>query len=339
MVYLGPSDRDDLLSRSQGEVRGRRLLRTETQIHVIAVDIGASGLRAATASLDGEVLRRSACAFELDATREELRASFRKVISALETSGAEAALGVAIPGFLEPEGTVRPGLNLVSMIGMDVAAEFSMASRLQDVVVLPDLAAAALAEASVRDSPHDRLLCVGLGSGANAALAVDRQVVDLADGALGDAGHVIVEPDGPACPCGGRGCLEAVCSGIALARDGAPLGLADGRAVIQAARSGHPEAIGLLERAGVALGRAVASWAAMTVPDVVVVVGGLSSAEDLLLEPARRELARVAQPRYVSRLGIRTGVLGPDATLIGAAIAAGNVVRSPEPVFQEKGSR
>jgi glucokinase len=311
----------------------------ETRIHVIAVDIGASGLRAATASLDGEVLQRAARDFEMDATRDQLRASFREVISALDSSGSGAALGVAIPGFLGPGGAVRPGLNLVAMIGMDVAAEFAVASKLRDVVVLPDLAAAALAEASLSTSPEDRLLCVGLGSGANAALAVGGRVVDLADGALGDAGHVIVEPDGPPCPCGGRGCLESVCSGIALARDGAALGLADGRAVVEAARAGRHEAIRLLERAGVALGRAIASWAAMTVPDVVTVVGGLSSAEDLLLEPARRELARVAQPRYAAGLRIRPGVLGQDATLIGAAIAAASLARSSQPAVQQKGSR
>ena len=202
----------------------------------------------------------------------------------------------------------------------------------------PTSPAAALAESSLSPGGDSRLLCVGLGTGANAALAVGRHVVDLADGALGDAGHIVVEPDGPACPCGGRGCLEAVCSGIAFARDGRPFGLADGRAVVQAAREGRLEAIQLLDRAGVALGRAIASWAAMTVPDVVAVVGGLSAAGDLLLEPARRELRRLAQPRYAA-LHIRPGVLGSEATITGAAIAAiDKALSAPKPP-QPKGQR
>ena len=323
--------------------------RTETHIHVIAVDIGASGLRAATANLDGEMLERADRAFELDATADELRTAFREVIASLGPLGAgddadkaavhKTAVGVAIPGFLARGGTVKPGLNLTAMIGMDVTAEFCLATGHRDVVVLPDLAAAALAEASIGTDPDARLLCVGLGSGVNAALAVGGRVVDLADGALGDAGHVVVEPDGPACPCGGRGCLEAVCSGIALARDGTPFGLTDGRAVVEAARAGHPDAVRIIERAGIALGRAIASWAAMTVPDVVTVVGGLSPAGDLLLDPARRELARVAQPRYATTLAIRPGVLGQDATLVGAAVAAGALARSAQHTVLEKGSR
>jgi glucokinase len=308
------------------------------QIHVIAVDIGASGLRAATVGPHGELLQRAERTLELGATKEELRASFRGVISELGSYERARAVGVAIPGFLDRDGTVRRGVNLVEMVGMNVASEFAGASGVRDVVVIPDLAAAALAEASVRNAP-ERLLCVGIGSGANAALAVGERVIDLADGALGDAGHVVVEPDGPLCPCGGRGCLEALCSGIALARDGRALGLADGRAVIEAAREGHPDAMSLIKRAGTALGRAIACWAAMTVPDVVVVVGGLSSAGDLLLGPARDELARVAQPRYATGLRIKAGVLGPDATLIGAGRAAASLARSSEDVLNRKGSR
>ena len=208
--------------------------------------------------------------------------------------------------------------------------------------MLPDLAAAALAEASVRDSPTgDRLLCVGLGSGANAALAVDRQVVDLADGALGDAGHVIVEPDGPTCPCGGRGCLEAVCSGIALARDGAPFGTRrrtcrHTSSTLRAIR----EAIGLLDRAGVALGRADRElgrddgarrrWSCRR-----TVLGGRSLAR---AGPSRARSG--GSTPLVSRHGMSDRRPGADATLIGAAIAAGNVARSlMQAPSQEKGSR
>jgi glucokinase len=295
-------------------------------------------VRAVTTNLEGAMLQRAERQLSMDATRDELRASFHEVLAALGSTSRPSALGVAIPGFLDREKTVRSGVNLVEMVGMNIEAEFSLASGVHNVVVLPDLAAAALAEASASSGEGDRLLCVGLGTGANAALAVGRHVVDLADGALGDAGHVVVEPDGPTCPCGGRGCLEAVCSGIALARDGEPFGLDDGRAVIQAARAGHPRAVQLLDRAGVALGRAIASWAAMTVPDVVAVVGGLSSAGDLLLEPARRELGRVAQPRYAA-LHVRPSILGSEATIIGAAIAAIDAARSLMQAPQPKGDR
>lgn len=326
-------------ARRQPSYKPGTARRTERQIQVIAVDIGASALRAATTSLDGDLHRRAARPLRFDDTIEDLRTAFREVIAALEPGTDVGAVGVAIPGFLDRNRKVRPGIHLSQMVGMHVAAEFADASGVREVVVLPDLAAAAIAEAAAGADLADRLLCVGLGTGANAALAVAGKVVDVADGALGDAGHVVVEPEGPVCPCGGRGCLEAVCSGIALARGGAHFGLDDGRAVIEAARAGRGEAVGLLDRAGVALGRAIASWAAMTVPDRVAVVGGLSMAGDLLLEPARRELGRIAQPRYAARLPILAGVLGPDAALVGAGMAAADHARALGRALEENGPR
>ncbi len=85
------------------------------------------------------------------------------------------------------------------------------------VEVVPDLAAAAVGEYRYGSGRGvERFLCVALGTGANAAAIVYGRVVDTAFGCLGDAGHVLVEPDGPDCACGGRGCLEAVASGWAL---------------------------------------------------------------------------------------------------------------------------
>jgi glucokinase len=168
----------------------------------------------------------------------------------------------------------------------------------------------------------ERFLCASLGTGVNAALTVGGRVVDVAYGCFGDAGHVCVEPDGPECPCGGRGCLEAVASGAAFARDGAPLGLPDAEAVVGAAREGHGGAAAIVARAGTALGRAIASWGTISFPTRVAVAGGLSAAGELLLEPARSELRRVGPPYVVERMEVVLGELGADAALAGAGLAA-----------------
>jgi glucokinase len=289
-------------------------------VEVLAIDIGGSGVRGARVSEDGVLGRRAAQSLDPSLDAREISGRLHAVVSALETAD-DVAVGVAFPGFLDGEGRIRPGIHLRSMVGMDLAKELAAGCKERPVAVLPDLGAVALGEAHFGNR-GERLLCVGLGSGANAALVVDGAVVDLAGGCLGDAGHVVVEPEGPACPCGGRGCLEAVCSGTALAREGAPLGLPDGVAVTEAAHQGRPEALALLERAGRGLGRALASWAAMTFPDRVVVVGGVSAAGELLLGPARRELDRVGQPTLVGELTVETGSCGSDAALLGAAFAA-----------------
>ena len=293
-------------------------------MRVLAIDIGGGGMRGARAEQGRLVGRRADRPLDLGLSAGELGALLCSVVSDLEPTTEDAAIGVSFPGFLDDAGRVRPGIYLEGMIGMDLAAELAPVAGDRPVAVLPDLAAAALGEAHF-GKPAERLLCVGLGTGANAALVASSRVVDLAGGCLGDAGHVVVEPDGPLCPCGGHGCLEAVCSGRALARDGAALGLPDARAVASAARAGKEEARALLERAGRALGRALAGWAAMTFPDRVVVVGGLSALGELLLAPARAELSRVGQPTLVAHLPVEVGVCGPDAALLGAASAAAAV--------------
>ena len=288
---------------------------------VLAIDIGGSGVRGARMSKMGILGPRAVRTLDVALDSREIVERLRAVITDLGPTHDDIALGVSFPGFLDTNGRILPGIHLRGMVGMDLAEELSSVCGDRSIAVIPDLGAAALGEAHFGNHVG-RLLCVGLGSGANAALVVDGAVVDLAGGCLGDAGHVVVEPYGPECPCGGRGCLEAVCSGAALARQGAQLGLPDGAAVTQAARRGHPEALALLGRAGTGLGRALASWAAMTFPESIVVVGGLSATGELLLAPARQELQRVGQPAIVRELSVEVGVCGSDAGLLGAALAA-----------------
>jgi len=287
----------------------------------IAVDIGGSGVRAARVGPAGLASAPERLPLESAIAREDLLGRIRSVVRV--AAGADGApVGVAVPSFVLPDGTIGRCPSLPALEGVDLAAELSGA------LVVPDLAAAALGE-----SRHGagrgvgRFLCVALGTGANAAAVVDGALVETAFGCLGDAGHVNVEPDGPECPCGGRGCLEAVASGFALARDGAPLGLQDGRAVIEAARAGREDATALLLRAGAALGRAIATWSALLWPDRVAVAGGLSTAGDLLLEPARRELRRVGTPYIVGQIELVQAELGRDATLVGAGVAALELTR------------
>src|SRR5439155_2437782 len=115
-------------------------------------------------------------------------------------------------------------------------------------------------------------------TGVGGGLIVDGRLVDGRDGQAGHIGHVIVEPDGPACACGARGCLEACIRGPAVR-----------------VRAGHdpPYSDGLLAWAGTQLGRALASAAALLDLEAVAVGGGVTeSTGDRLLGPARAEVER-----------------------------------------------
>ena len=292
-------------------------------VRAIGVDVGGSGVRAARTGPDGIDGARAAQPLDrtLDATQVTER--LRAVVAELRPGADDAGVAVAFPGFRDDSGRVAFAANLPGLDGLLVEEVLEPVAGGLAVCGLPDLAAAALGEARLGAGRGvARFLCASLGTGVNAALTVGGRVVDVAYGCFGDAGHVNVEPDGPECPCGGRGCLEAIASGVAFARDGAPLGLPDGAAVVAAARGGHPEAGEIVARAGAALGRAIATWGAIAFPERVAVTGGLSAAGELLLGPAREELRRVGPPYVVGRMELVLGELGPDATLAGAGMAA-----------------
>lgn len=233
------------------------------------------------------------------------------------------ALGISFPAFLDDAGRVVHIVNLPALEGVDLTARLHADVSARRVIPLPDLAAGTLAEARLgAGAGYRRVLCAALGTGANAGLAVGGAVKDVALGALGDAGHVQVEPDGPPCTCGGRGCLEAVCSGWALARAAEQAAWSSAEHMAAAALAGDARARALVGRAGVALGRALATWCAVFAPDVVVIAGSLAEIGPPLLEPAEREWRRVGVPYLVEGVELVRARFGGDAALVGAGLAA-----------------
>ncbi len=289
----------------------------------IGVDIGAGSIRAARVSPAGLDGPRPARPVSADLSAEEVRRRLLEVVAELAPEPADGGIGVAFPGFRDAAGRVAFAANLPGLDGSDLEADLAPVAAGLPVLPVPDVAAAAVGEARLGTGRGvDRFLCAAIGTGVNAAMTVGGRVLETAYGCLGDAGHVNVEPDGPPCPCGGAGCLEAVCSGLALARDGRPLELPSAEAVVRAAGAGDPDAGALVRRAGAALGRAIATWCVLTFPDRVAVAGGVSRAGELLLEPARAELRRVGPPYAVGAVEVVLAELGAEATLTGAGLVA-----------------
>jgi glucokinase len=285
----------------------------------VAIDIGGSGIRAATVGPTGVIGDVARWPLSHDISGSSLVVHMRDII---ERSDADV-IGVALPGFVNGEGRIIDTLNLPHISGVDLHAELETVASGRPVRSVQDIAGATLAESLLgTGAGADRFLCVTLGTGANAGLAVGGELVETAWGALGDAGHVCVDPAGPPCTCGGIGCLEAFASGVALAREGAVAGLGSARDVLQAAKRGDATAVDLVGRAGTALGRAIAIWSALVFPERVALVGGLAIVSDILIPAARAELERMAPQHAVANLELVTGALGVDATVIGAGLIA-----------------
>jgi glucokinase len=168
------------------------------------------------------------------------------------------------------------------------------------VFVENDCNLAALAEACLAVKlERGTLFYVTIGTGIGGGIVRDLKLLEL--GALGEAeiGHIVVESQGPPCPCGSRGCLETLCSGPGLSRLAEPIldRSVDARDLMEAFRRGDSSVQKTLEQAAHYLGIALASAINLLVPDVVVLGGGVMKDNPLFLDLIREKtLARVFPP-------------------------------------------
>lgn len=233
-------------------------------------------------------------------------------------------IGVAVAGFLDDERTC-----LVYNPNLPWLQNFPLKSYLAKHFDIPieleiDSNAACMAEYrfGFNEEPA-RFLCVTAGTGLGVGMTIDGQPLRFAYGCMGDVGHLIVDPHGTPCSCGGRGCAEALISAPALAHryrmatgDTGCLSLRD---VITAAGRGNSSAVEILGHAGTALGIAIASMATIFFPDHIAIAGGLSAAGDFVMEPVQQTFLEMAGTFARSRTKVSRASLGSNATLVGAA--------------------
>ena len=303
---------------------------------VLALDIGGTKLAAAVVDTTGQVAGFVERPTPVTADSAGLFACVQATLAtALQAAGASLSdlrgIGVGCGGPMGyPEGRVSP-LNIPAW------RDFPLRERLAASYGLPvwvdnDAKALALGEYWQGAGRGARaLLGMVVSTGVGGGLVLEGQLVHGARGNAGHIGHVIVRPNGPRCGCGARGCLEAIAAGPSLARAaaralrrGVPSGLQGcapltGQAVAAAARAGDPLAIGLLADAGRAVGRVLASAAALLDLDRVVIGGGVSQAGALVFEPLRGELARRARLAFTRELTVVPAQLGRQAGVVGAA--------------------
>lgn len=289
---------------------------------VIAVDCGGSNLRVARADAEGslgEIVR---------AATPERMADLAAVIAGLVGDpGSAGSIGIGVAGLVGGGGvTWTPHRHGAAP---DLAAELQGRLGLP-VVIDNDANMAALAEARRGAGVgHRMVLTVTVGTGIGAGLVIDG-VVERGRGHLGEVGHMVVDPRGPECVCGLRGCWEAVAAGRALDRaarirdEGAAEGA--GADLIAAAAAGDAAARHTVAAAGAALGRGLATLVAVLDPDVIVIGGGVGSIGEMLLDPARSAMMESTPGRAARRpTPVVAARFGPEAGLVGAAIAAGGV--------------
>ncbi|MEV6159711.1 ROK family protein [Nonomuraea sp. NPDC052129] len=184
------------------------------------------------------------------------------------------------------------------------------------VTVVNDARAFGLAElllGAARGLP-DVLFAV-LGTGVGGAVALRGGILVGPRDNLGEIGHVTVSPWGSVCCCGNRGCVETFAGGPGIVR---AFGSGSPKEIAEAARTGDGRALGVLSRAGWALGIALGDAAAFFGVGTVVVGGGISGALDLMRSALDKELER--RRPLIGEIAVIPAVLGPMAGAIGAAL-------------------
>ncbi|MEV5747731.1 ROK family protein [Actinoallomurus sp. NPDC052308] len=290
---------------------------------VLAVDVGGTKLAAALVEPGGRI-----AAYERISTPQPPHADaetlWRTVLSLIDRLPAArlAGVGVGCGGPMSwPSGKVSP-LNIPAWRG------FPLRERLQDrypdlpVRLHNDAVAMAVGE-HWRGAGRGRgdMLGMVVSTGVGGGLILGGRLVDGVSGNAGHIGHVIVDHEGPPCECGGRGCLEAIARGPGLAAWAREQGWPGetGKDLATDAARGHPIAVRAMNRAGWALGVAIASATHLCDLEVVAIGGGLSQAGPLLFRPLEDTLRAHARMDFARQVRVVPAALGQMAGLIGAA--------------------
>jgi len=311
----------------------------------IGVDIGGTKVWAGVVDEVGEVLAEVHRDTPERSTRPAVvedvivSAVHQVLLDARLTASEVVGVGVGAAGFVSADrGSVvfAPHLSW-----RDEPLRDRLSGRLGlPVTVDNDANAAAWAEYRFgAGQGESRLLLVTLGTGIGGGLVIDGRVERGRYGMAGEFGHMIVVPDGRRCECGNRGCWEQYASGSVVLREarelvraggpyaeelsrrcaGVPQTL-DGPAVTAAGHAGDAAAREILAEVGRWLGLGLANLVAALDPGIIVVGGGVSMADDLLLDPAREALRRHLTGRGHRPVApVRAAYLGARAGLIGAA--------------------
>jgi glucokinase len=253
--------------------------------------------------------------------------------------GDHPSVGVGVPGLVTRQGVIRASPNLTDVADFDVGGLLSR--RLgRPVVVDNDATCAAVAEWRAGAARgHRDAVVVTLGTGIGGGLVVDDQVVRGTNGFAGEIGHMVVDPNGPACPCGRRGCWERFASGSALGAMGravvragglvASTRLVDdpgdlrGEHVCALAGEGDPEAIGVIDEFARWVAVGLVGLANILDPSCIVIGGGLTSSRDVLMTPVRRHFAELLySPQLRPHPRLEVAHFGEVAGAVGAATLA-----------------
>lgn len=327
---------------------------------VVAVDLGATGMRVAVCDLNGEPLDQIERDADITEGPETILRQVTELITGLleehRASGSVWGIGVGLPGPVEFSSgrpvapPIMPGWDLFPV------REF-FAQRFQAPVwVDNDVNLMALGEHRAGAALGEReFVYVKIGSGIGAGIVMNGQLSRGAKGCAGDIGHIALRHGDVLCRCGRQGCLEALAAGAALARDGLAAAL-DGRSpylaralndagtisaedVAKGTAHADPVCIGLLTQSGRLVGEALAALVNTLNPSLIMLGGGVADSGDSFLASVKETILARSLPLATRDLRVARSPLGHRAGLVGAAHMVLDELFSPTTIGAWIGAR
>ncbi len=291
----------------------------------LALDIGGTKIAAGLVDVEGALVHHA----KLPTPDGDAEAVWTVVDTLVTEALAEAGgrvrgVGISSAGPIDlPAGTVSP-INIIEWQGFPIVERVSTLTG-GPVRLGGDGLCMALGErwhGAGRGAQF--LLGMVVSTGVGGGLVLDGAPYDGRTGNAGHVGHVVVDPDGGRCSCGGRGCVETIAAGPRMAQwarehgwDAPPE--ADAKELADAATVGNTVALQAFRRGATAVAAMITSVGAVCDLDLVVIGGGVAKSGQLLFGPLREALTTYARLDFLRGLRVLPAELGGDAGLVGAA--------------------
>jgi glucokinase len=309
----------------------------------IGIDLGGTNIKFALIDGSGSLLERETVPTGGDegyeAVLQRMIGGAESLVDLARARGNVYSIGVAVPGGVDMETGHTKFLPNLPGDWPDIP----VAPRIQEALGLPtfiinDVRAFTVAELALGSARGvTTALCYAIGTGIGGGIVAHGRVNMGLDGAGGELGHMIVDPNGPVCGCGNRGCIEAYAAGPALIAEanrrivtGATTMLREmieedlnrmtPRHVEEAAEQGDAVARDVLDYAGYHFGLGVAGAIAALAPEVIVLGGGVVQSRGYYWQQIEASARAHSHLVDIDRIEFRPAALGYEAGVIGAAL-------------------
>ncbi len=306
----------------------------------IGVDLGGSHVAAGAVNTEGEIITFSEKNINKSEKAKKIITNdiYGVIAGCLAQLGDDSkyvkGIGMGIPGRTDSKKGLCVFAPNLKWKNVDICTMLKEKTEIP-VFILNDVRAMAVGEKEFGNGQgHDNFLCIAMGTGIGGGIISNGQLLLGADEGAGEIGHITVEPDGPLCGCGNRGCVESLASGPAIVIRAMEVlkkypesilhkeEFLSPKIIFHAALNGDKMAQDIWKDTGKYLGRAIATIATTVNPELILFSGKVSGAMELFLPSLKEELKERARMVPTENISFMRAKFESNAGIIGSAARA-----------------